>query len=227
MNAVDRISVVKVDFHTHTQFSRDCLIKPKELIAKAEKLGIIPAITDHDSIGAHRGLRESGAAFIPGEEIGTDKGDLIGLYVSQAIPKKTPFLEAIDLIHSQGGLAYLPHMFDVTRKGVAVPELAKKADIIEVFNARSVMKNFNIKADEFAKANNIPGAAGSDSHFLSEFGTTYTELPGFDIDNIGSPKELMKALRSESKKIVGKPAPLHVKGTTTIVKFWKKLTKKS
>jgi len=218
------MSAVKVDFHTHTKFSRDCLTKPDELTAKAKKLGIIPAITDHDSIGAHSGLRVSGAVFIPGEEIGTDKGDLIGLYVSEAIPKKTSFLEAIDLIHSQGGLAYLPHMFDVTRKGVSIPELAKKADIIEIFNARSVMKDFNIKAEEFARVNRIPGAAGSDSHFIFEFGTTYTELPGFDLDDIDDPKRLMKALRSANKKIVGKPAPLHVKGTTTIVKLWKKLS---
>jgi hypothetical protein len=208
----------------HTNISRDSLTKPDVLVAKAEKLGIIPAITDHDSIGAHKIIRSLGVSFIPGEEIGTDKGDLIGLYVSEVIPKKTKFLEAIDLIHSQGGLAYLPHMFDVTRKGIGADPDAKKVDIIEIFNARSVMKDFNTKAEEFAKANGIPGAAGSDSHFLSEFGTTYTELPGFDIDDIDSPKKLMKALRSSSKKIIGKPAPLHVKGTTTIVKFWKKLS---
>ena len=212
--------MIRIDFHTHTKYSRDSLIEPKKLAAKAQMLGIIPAVTDHDSIKAHADFRALGASFIPGEEISTGKGDLIGLYLNEPIAKKTSFPEAIDLIHSQGGLAYLPHMFDATRAGVSSPELAKKVDIIEIFNARSVMKDFNMKAEAFANANGIPGAAGSDSHFLSEFGSTYTELPEFDI---ASPKELMNALKSKSAKIVGKPAPLYVKGTTTIVKLWKKL----
>ena len=212
-----------LDFHVHTKYSRDSRTNPADLAKKAAKLGIIPAITDHNVLSSD--LIHCAVAnfrFIPGEEIGTDKGDLIGLYLNEEIPKRTPFLEALDLIHEQGGLAYLPHMFDVTRAGVAIPELAKKVDIIEIFNARSVMSNFNKKAERFAKENNIPGAAGSDSHFLFEFGTTYTELPEFDIAN---PKELISALRSDSANVVGKPAPLYVKGTTTIVKLWKKLFK--
>jgi hypothetical protein len=214
---------VKIDFHNHTKYSRDSMTDLKAFVAKSKKLGVIPAITDHDSIDAHKDFRSLGALFIPGEEIGTDKGDLIGLYLNELIPKKTPFLDALDQIRSQGGLAYLPHMFDKTRSGVGIPELAKKVDIIEIFNARSVMKEFNQKAEEFAKANKIPGGAGSDSHFLSEFGTTYTEMPEFDINE---PKELMKALKSKSAKIIGKPAPLYVKGTTTVVKFWKKIRKR-
>jgi len=170
---------------------------------------------------SHEEFRALGFTFIQGEEVSTDSGDLIGLYINEPIPKKTPFLEALDLIHEQGGLAYLPHMFDVTRSGVSHSELASKADIIEIFNARSVMKNFNEKAFEFAKKNGIPGAAGSDSHFLFEFGTTYTLLPSFDLEN---PKELLKAL--PKAEIFGKPAPIFVKGTTAAVKIWKKITRK-
>jgi len=222
---------LKIDFHVHTKYSRDCMSEPKAIAKKAQGLGIIPSITDHDSIGAHRDFIDLAAPFLAGEEISTDKGDLIGLFLTEEIPgktqnpkHKTPFLDVLDLIHGQGGLAYLPHMFDVTRSGVSGPELAKKADIIEIFNARSVMKDFNLKAEKFAKANSIPGAAGSDSHFLSEFGSTYTELPEFDLDD---PKELMRALKSANARIVGRSAPLYVKGTTTVVKIWKKMTKKN
>jgi predicted metal-dependent phosphoesterase TrpH len=211
--------LILLDFHTHTHHSRDCLINPKSLAKKAMKLGIIPAITDHDKLTNDRSMFPvPGFRFIPGEEIRTDKGDLIGLYLSEEIPKYTPSEEAIDLIHEQGGLAYLPHMFDTTRKGIPDPEFAKKVDIIEVFNARSVVGGFNKKAQAFAKENNLPGAAGSDSHFLLEFGSTYTELPDFDLDN---PRELMKAL--PKARIVGKKAPIYVRGTTTLVKFWKKI----
>jgi len=210
--------MINIDFHVHTKYSKDSLTEPRELAAKAKKLGIIPAITDHDNMGGHQDFRKLRIPFIPGEEVSTDSGDLIGLYVNEPIPKKIPFPDALDAIHQQGGLAYLPHMFDVTRSGVSSPELARKADIIEVFNARSVMKNFNQKAAEFAKKSGIPGAAGSDSHSLFEFGTTYTLLPSFDLEN---PKELLKVL--PKAEIFGKPAPIFVKGTTAAVKIWKKL----
>jgi len=230
--------LIKVDLHTHTNNSIDSIISPESLARKAMQLGIIPAITDHNKLSNDRSrisvsdwsalatngpqndasFCRSGFRFISGEEIRTDKGDLIGLYLNEEIPKNTPALEAIDIIHGQGGLAYLPHMFDVTRSGISNHEIAKKADIIEVFNARSVSGGFNKKAEVFAKQNGLAGAAGSDSHFLFEFGSTYTELPDFDI---GNPKELMKAL--PRAKIVGKPAPFFVRGTTSIVKFWKKI----
>lgn len=210
--------MMKIDLHVHTKYSRDSLLEPRDIARKAAELGIQFAITDHDSMKSHKDFRDIGARFIPGEEIQTDKGDLIGLYLTEEIPHKTEYLETLDRIKEQGGLAYLPHMFDVTRSGVSSPELARKVDIIEVFNARSVMQGFNKKAEDFARDNRIPGAAGSDSHFLLEFGSTYTELPDFDKEN---PKELLKAL--EEAKVVGKPAPLYVKGTTTIVKLWKKL----
>jgi predicted metal-dependent phosphoesterase TrpH len=197
------------------------MIDPKSLAKKSMKLGIIPAITDHDKLTNDRSqFPVSGFQFVPGEEVRTDKGDLIGLYLNELIPKHTTFLETVDRIHEQGGLAYLPHMFDVTRAGVSSPELARKVDIIEIFNARSVVSGFNKKAEDLAKEKNIPGAAGSDCHFLFEFGSTYTELPDFDLDN---PKELMKAL--PKAKIVGKPTPIYVKGTSALVKFWKRLFK--
>lgn len=210
---------MKIDFHIHTKYSPDSLTKPKDLIAKAKKLGIIPAITDHNSIEAHKEMRLLGAEFIPGEEISTDKGDLVGLCLNEKIPKKTPFLEAIDQIHAQGGIVYLPHMYDYGRSGAHVPEdEAKKVDVIEVFNARCMRKEYNEKAEEFAKKYKKLKAAGSDSHFLFEFGKTYTKLPTFDL---GNPKALLKALKSA--KFVTKKAPIYVRGTTTLIHLGKKL----
>lgn len=211
--------MVKIDFHLHTHFSLDSRTQPKHLVAKAKKFGIIPAITDHNTIEAHKEMRLLGAEFIPGEEISTDKGDLIGLYLNELIPKRTPFLEAIDKIHGQDGIAYLPHMYDYGRSGAYAPEdEAKKVDIIEVFNARCLDPDFNVKAENFSLKHNKLKAAGSDSHFLFEFGKTYTELPDFDLSN---PKELLKALKDA--RLVTKKAPIYVRGTTTMVYMSKKL----
>jgi hypothetical protein len=204
---------MKIDFHVHTGYSPDSLIHIADLKRKSDALGVIPALTDHYSIGAHLEARSLGLRFIPGEEILTDKGDLIGLYLNELIPKGIPFLEAVDSIHEQGGFAYIPHMFDYGRNGVHADEdEAAKADIVEVFNARCMDDGFNQKARAFALKSNLPGAAGSDSHYLFEFGSTYAELPDFELDN---PLMLMKALPRAS--LVTKKAPFYVHGTTALI----------
>ncbi len=218
------MNFLKLDLHVHTAFSIDSIIQPRALAKKAKKLGIVFVVADHNSIAVHKELRSLGARFIPGEEIGTDRGDLIALYINELIPKKTGFAEALDRIHEQGGLAYLPHMFDKLRKGV-VPENTeiKKVDIIEIFNSRCLDQKYNRQAEEFANKHAIPGAASTDSHFLFEFGGSYSEAPQFDIEN---PKELLKALSSDSVSYVKRPAPIFVKGTTTLVAIGKKMGRK-
>jgi predicted metal-dependent phosphoesterase TrpH len=210
---------MKLDFHVHTGHSSDSLIRLVDLKRKSDALGIIPALTDHCSIESHREARSLGMKFVPGEEILTDKGDLIGLYLNELIPKGTPFLEAIDRIHGQGGLAYLPHMFDYGRSGShASGEEAAKADIIEVFNARCMDDRFNQKAKAFAQTNHLPEAAGSDSHYLFEFGSTCTELPDFDMN---APRMLLKSLPRAN--LIMKKAPFYVRGTTSFISAAKKL----
>ncbi len=209
---------MRIDFHVHTRASPDSLIRPKDLAKKSAMLGIVPAIADHNSIRSHMAMRALGAPFIPAEEIFTDKGDLAGLFVEELIPRGTPFLEAIDRIHEQGGLAYLPHMYDRKRSGRhASDREAAKADIIEVFNARCMDPSFNESARAFAKKRRIPMAAGSDSHFLFEFGSTYVDLPGFSLENLDNPKALLKVLASKKAAIHGSRAPLYARGTTKVI----------
>ncbi len=212
---------MRIDFHIHTKYSPDSIIKPEDLVKKSKKADVIPAVTDHNSIEANARFRKLKARFIPGEEVGTDRGDLIGLFVNEHIPKGTPFAEAADLIHEQGGITYLPHMYDVTRKG-AVPknDEISKIDIVEVFNSRCLSDMYNLRAKLFAKKHGKLMAAGSDTHFLWEFGTTYTELPDFDLDN---PKALLKAL--EKSQIICKKAPFYVRGTTSMLMAGRKLSK--
>lgn len=213
-------ALMKIDFHVHTEHSSDSIIKPHELAKKSKSLGIIPAITDHNSISAHSIFRSLNIPFIPGEEIQTNKGDLVGLYISELIEKNTPFLEAIDSIREQGGIVYLPHMYDRRKKITPSDSEVAKADIIEVFNARCILSSFNDRARQFAEKHDKLMAAGSDSHFLFEFGSTYTELPDFDISN---PKELLKSM--EKAKLKCKKAPFFVRGTTASVLVAKKILK--
>lgn len=212
---------MKLDFHVHTHYSIDSIISPKELAKKSQKSGIVFANTDHNTIEAHPVFKELGIPFIPGEEIRTDRGDLIALYINELIPKFTPFEEAIDKIHSQGGLAYLPHMYDKTRKGV-IPDKTEvsKIDIIEIFNSRCLKSVYNTQAANFALENSKIGALGSDSHFLFEFGTSFNEVPDFDLTD---PKSLLLSLRKAKFNSVS--APFYVRGTTTLVAMTKRLVK--
>jgi predicted metal-dependent phosphoesterase TrpH len=209
---------MKIDFHVHTIYSYDALIKPKELARKSTDLDVIPVIADHNTIASHKTMRSLGVPFIPGEEIYTGIGEVMGLYVNEEIPRKTSFLETLDRIHEQGGITYLPHMYDRGRLGVLDTEMAAKADIIEIFNARCLSDKLNLKAKKFADSLKKPQAVGSDSHFLFEFGSTYTKVPDFDLEN---PKGLLKALKKA--KHITKKAPIYVRGTTSLVALGKKL----
>lgn len=190
---------MKIDFHVHTCHSSDARITLEELAALSSKFGIIPAITDHNNMDAHAPFRKFNIPFIPAEEIKTDCGDFIGLFMAEPIPKGTGFHETVDLIRSQGAIPYAPHMFDSLRPGIAKEEYGRKADIIEVFNARSLEK-FDKKAEEFAKKEGKLMAAGSDSHYPYEFGHTYTELD-LSPDEL-EPKSVLRALKNA--KLVGK-----------------------
>jgi predicted metal-dependent phosphoesterase TrpH len=203
-----------IDFHVHTIYSKDSLTRLEDIVRKSRESGIIPAITDHNTTRANERMRKITKDFIPGEEILTKQGDLIGLYIEEEVPKGIDGEEAIDRIKEQGGIAYLPHMFDKTRKGA--PGLGKRVDVIEVLNGRA-FENYNRMAYEFAEKNNKLKAAGSDAHFLFEFGSVYTEVEEFDLQN---PKELLKALRKA--KVYGKGNPFF-RPATSFVKALKKI----
>jgi hypothetical protein len=194
---------MRIDFHVHTSFSFDGRIKPEELASLSKKTGVIPAITDHNTISAHAEFRKFQVPFIPAEEVETAQGDFIGLFVSEPVKKGVDFYEALDAIRSQGAIPYVPHMFDSLRPGVTKEEYGKASDIIEVFNARS-LERFDKKAEEFAKREGKLMAAGSDSHYPYEFGHTYTEID-LTPDQL-QPKPLLKALKNA--KIVGKRTSL-------------------
>ena len=212
---------MRIDFHVHTKHSPDSLNEPRDIARLAMRFGVVPAITDHNSVRAHREFKKG--TFIPGEEIRTDLGDLIALFITEEIPKYTPFMEALDLIREQGGISCVPHMYDIARDGVGLKNerFVKEADIVEVFNARCLRSEYNEKAFMFAKKNKKLMGAGSDSHTLQEFGKTYVEVPDSDLDE---PKGLLKALKNG--RIIGEQVPIFLKPVPTFIKLAKKIIRK-
>jgi len=177
-------SGIRLDLHNHTRYSPDGLMSPEELLLVAKARGVdCLAVTDHDCVeGALRAyaLAETEASLprvIPGIELSTTAGEIIGLYVFEPIPANLPLAEAMEQIRAQGGLVYLPHPYDLLRRGAVTrshrEEAAQLADIVEVLNGRSLGPRASGKAARLARRLGKPAGAGSDAHRASEVGSTY------------------------------------------------------
>lgn len=203
--------MLKIDFHIHTKYSPDSFISFFSLKKKCEKLGITPIISDHNTI---KGNKRYGCKIVA-EEISTSKGDIIGLFLNEKIKPYLSPEETVDKILEQDGLVYLPHGFDRIRSR-NIMKHKFKVDIVEVFNPRTVFEKDNLKADIFARYNGLLKAVGSDSHFLSEIGKTYTLVEDFD-----SKKEFLKNMKKA--KFVVKPRTPLFHPMTVMVKCIKKV----
>ncbi|HUF77071.1 MAG TPA: dephospho-CoA kinase [Longimicrobiales bacterium] len=186
---------VRLDLHLHTRGSHDCLSDPEEVLRRALALGYARiAITDHDRLGVALRMSELHPdRIIAGEEVKTREGiDVIGLYLTQEIPKGTPARETIERIHGQGGIAYLPHPYAPGKGGGgrAADELAPLCDVVEVFNARLHDSVLNRRAEELAARHGKPRGAGSDAHTVREIGNAFVDVP----PHANRPDALLRAL---------------------------------
>jgi len=139
-------------------------------------------LTDHDGVDGAQALLEAGQPAVMGEEILTSEGELIGLFLKQAVPKRLSPEETVAAIKEQGGLVYLEHPYDTSRRNLreeAIERIAGQIDIVEVFNGRSGPES-NRKAEDLRAALGVPGGAGSDAHTLREIGRVYVELEPFE-----------------------------------------------
>lgn len=213
-----------LDLHIHTNFSRDCLTDPRQLINRALKIGLNGiAITDHNSIEGYLSLKsENRVHVICGEEIDVDNGEIIALFVNETI-NPGPLPEVLDKIKQQDAISIIPHPFDRLRRHLD-PTKISKSDInringIEVYNSRIVLwKESFDRALSFAKKNNKLMTAGSDAHFLSELGKSITYVPEFSDE-----EELRRHLLSRRTLIKGKQNSVLYHVGTKIVKVMKKL----
>ena len=176
------------DLHMHTSWSHDCSVEVDELLDHAEETGIgAIAITDHNAFGgaleAVEKAKRRKLLVIPGEEIKTDtQGEVIGLFLTEEIPRGMSFGDTISAIRSQGGLVYLPHPFD-RRHAIPDPVTLHRhlaeIDVFEVYNARLLFEAYNDEALRFARKYNLTMAAGSDAHVLPGVGTGAMRMRAF------------------------------------------------
>ena len=107
---------MKCDLHCHTSFSYDSWAKPGEMVKAAIEKGIdCLAITDHNEIGGALESIEYAKGkpilIIPGIEIKSKEGDILGLNIEKIIPNGLSAKETIEKIKEAGGIAIIPHPF--------------------------------------------------------------------------------------------------------------------
>lgn len=195
---------MKYDLHVHSFYSKKCgYMNPKDIVKIAIKKGLDGiAITDHDTIkGGLKAKEYESKDFkvIIGSEIMTNRGEVIGLFLSEEI-KSTNFESVIFEIRNQNGLSIIPHPFDESRNSALHPVIGdiKLIDGIEVFNSRCIFEKYNINAKKFATKYNLVATAGSDAHFSNEIGNG-----GIVTEN----ENIMEAITKNQITAFGKRSP--------------------
>ena len=217
------------DLHTHSAASFDSLSDPRKMMAKAVRLGLTHlAITDHERVDGAQAAAEMappGLQVIVGEEIKSRDGDIIGLFLREAIPPGLSAAETAAAIREQGGLVGLPHPFDSFRSsgGSQAGEAEQKLEVlagvidyVEIHNARAY-RDANPLAGAFAQRHGLPGTASSDAHSITELGVATTVLPG----PFGTAEEL-RALLPQAEIVPGR-ASYYVRLKTPLNKLVNRL----
>jgi predicted metal-dependent phosphoesterase TrpH len=167
---------VKADLHVHTVYSADSVITPKELVLYARKSGLTAvAVTDHNQVeGARKIAKETDFLIIPGTEVSSLHGHIVGLNVQEAIPRNLGAEETVDRIHQAGGVAIACHPFALF-KGSIGKHVTGKFDAVEVINASAFPFRRSVKkAAEIAEHLKLARVGGTDAHYAPVIGRAYT-----------------------------------------------------
>jgi len=195
---------LKADLHIHTKHSKDGDIDPKDLVKKARELGFdVIGVTDHGTVRGGietekiaKKIAKSLIVFV-GQEIKTKQGEILAYNVRKEIEEKQDLAKTCQ--DAKDGFLVIPHPFDLMRKGTRkkTKAILRHVDALEVFNARTIVNRFNKKAMEFARENKIPMFAGSDAHFLREFGKTYML-----IESRRNKRDILNAIKNRKAELI-------------------------
>jgi predicted metal-dependent phosphoesterase TrpH len=167
---------LRIDMHVHTCYSVDSLITPEELVFYAKQRGLDGvAITDHDRLdSALKIAAETNFLIVPGIEISSSDGHVVGLNVSESISAKLSAGETADRIHDAGGIAVACHPGGLF-KGSLGRRTNSSFDAVEVINSSAIPFSYSVKQSmKIASRLGKPRLAGSDAHYGPEIGCAYT-----------------------------------------------------
>ncbi len=190
----------------HSNYSKDSLITPKDLVYYAKKRGLnAVAVTDHNQIeGSLKIAKESNFLVIPGMEVSSANGHIVALNLRQLIPRGLSAKETVDKIHSAGGIAIAVHPYAWFKGSLTSHVEQAQFDAIETINASAFpFGRCKSKATAIAQKLNLPQVGGTDAHYGPTIGYGYTAIecePNVD--------EIAKAIVKGQCRALGQKVPL-------------------
>ena len=174
---------LKIDTHIHSEKSADSRQTTAEIAAACLRCGIDGVVVcDHD-ISYAGAQKIDGIYFLPGIEISTEYGHLLGLCIDSPVAPVRDFSEAVKRIKDANGLAVLAHPYEnhhFKKSDIdgRLKKIAPLLDGIEVFNSRAAqfVNGANAYAAEAAELYDKPSLAGSDAHLPCEIGGSFVEI---------------------------------------------------
>jgi predicted metal-dependent phosphoesterase TrpH len=190
----------RADLHIHSTYSDgiptiDQILKHTELHTDLDVI----AITDHNIIDSSLRARDLWARgsyrfdFIVGEEVSTNEGHLLALFIEKHIPSRLSIERSIDLIHDQGGLAIVVHplnpLFRISCQREVLDRIHANKDLwldgIETWNAglcgiyaNRVVMRANRQYYRWSEVGN------SDAHTLNAIGRACTLFQGSSASDV-------------------------------------------
>lgn len=206
--------MLSVELHAHSEASHDGRDPVESLVEQADRVGLDGlAVTDHDTIDASlqaaKLAEKKGMVGIPGIEISTKVGHVLGLGITDRVKPGLSFQETLRQIHSQDGIAVLPHPFQEYRHGVGAhisKEEMAMADAIEIYNSRTLFGIRNLEAKWYAEAYGLPMTAGSDAHIAKMVGQAKTIVNTTD----RSVEGVVNAIKDGKTEIDARRTPWHI-----------------
>jgi predicted metal-dependent phosphoesterase TrpH len=202
---------MKFELHCHSHYSRgrniptESTMSPAQIVQALHAKGFTGvAITDHDTVKSWKEAateaRRLDMVFIRACEVSTLDGHVMGLGLTQDVKSRTPAVETIDEIRSQGGIAVAPHPFDLRNEGLG--RKFSLCDAAEAFNSLNLTRLENWKAARAIRKAGIAAVGGSDAHSKEMLGLTINHMEASTVD------EALSAIRKGRVRIEGRCVPI-------------------
>ncbi len=200
----------KADLHIHSKYSGlskilfvkypDSISEPRDILRNAELRGLdVVCITDHNSIrgGLEASKLDSPVDVVVGEEVSTAEGEVLGLFLTEEVPRGLTAAETIDIIHAQGGLAVAPHPFSTHCSAIGNMVFDLDLDGIEMMNSVHRDGYSDDIAQRLCAGSGKALTGGSDAHTPTMVGNAYTTFDG------STAEDLRKALANRTTQYGG------------------------
>jgi predicted metal-dependent phosphoesterase TrpH len=221
-------SFMTLDLHIHSRYSSDGSMTIPSIAKVVKKQGLNGfAITDHNSVKGHskfEDLKDMDLLMVPGIEVSSEKGHILGYGLSVEIPKGLSVQETVERIVEAGGMPVAAHPY---RSVTGIGEKAViDADfkVVEAFNGRTTSR-CNRKAVLLASKIAAAVTGGSDAHGPEEIGNGQTVL----LNPVETVDELLECIRKGGSRAAGtEPSMGKVVGdaTSNVYRYIKRGMKK-